>query len=422
MTISKEANSQTGVQPLPRARRGRTERITADRARRIALYCQRLDGSTRPSAGGEGAVETIEGLGYVQIDTIAVVHRAHEHTLWSRQSDYDPRMLHQLLTEERRVFEYWTHAASYVPMTDYSYYVRRMRALASGGRTRDWMKENRRTVAQVRKRIREEGPLMASNFEDKASRRGSWWGWKPAKRALECLFDTGELMIGERHNFQRVYDLTERVLPDGVDTAPPRPAEQARWAVSRALRNLGVATVADMRSWHGDRQMLTAAAADLVGSGEVTTVSVQGWESEGYALTQALEATHRRSRRKPALHILSPFDNLVIRRGQLERLFGFEYTIECYTPAAKRRYGYFCLPLLWGQRFVGRLDAKAERKERVLALKKLVFEPELADWDELLRALAAKLKQFARFNGCDEIRVEAVLPRKMTSPLKRALR
>ncbi len=410
MTVSKEG--------------GCTDTITADHARRIALCCQRLDGRWHPRPGPEGTAETIEGLGYVQIDTIAVVHRAHEHTLWCRQPDYDPRMLHQLLAHDRRVFEYWTHAASYVPMADYRYYVRRMRAVASGGRTRDWMKENRRTVADVRRRIREEGPLLAADFKEmEAGKRGPWWeGRKPSKIALECLFDTGELMIGERRNFQRVYDLAERVLPDSVDPTPPQPAEQARWAVRRALGNRGVATVADMRWWHGDRKALAAAAADLAGSGEVTAVSVQGGESENYVLTGALEATHRRSRRRPALHILSPFDNLVIRRRHLERIFGFEYTIECYTPAAKRRYGYFCLPLLWGQRFVGRLDAKAERKERVLALKGLAFEPKIGDWDALLPALAARLNQFARFNGCDEVRVEAVLPRKIRSPLRRALR
>ena len=396
--------------------------ITAARARRIALFCQGLDGHRRNCPGPEGAAETIEGLGYVQIDTIAVVQRAHEHILWSRQPDYDPRMLHQLLAEDRRVFEYWTHAASYVPMADYRYYVRRMRAQARGGRTGAWLKENRGTVADVRRRIRQEGALAASEFEDPSRKRGPWWDWKPAKRALECLFDTGELMISQRRNFQRVYDLTERVLPDWVETAPPEPAEQARWAVRRALGNGGVAAVADMRWWHRDHQALATAAAELAASGEVTAVYVREWESKGYALAEAVEATRRPSRRKPTLHILSPFDNLVIRRPQLERLFGFEYTIECYTPAAKRRYGYFCLPLLWGQLFAGRLDAKAERKERVLALRKLVFEPETGDWDALLPALAASLKRFARFNGCDEVRVEAVLPRKMKAPLKRELK
>ena len=231
MTVSKEG--------------GCTDTITADHARRIALCCQRLDGRWHPRPGPEGTAETIEGLGYVQIDTIAVVHRAHEHTLWCRQPDYDPRMLHQLLAHDRRVFEYWTHAASYVPMADYRYYVRRMRAVASGGRTRDWMKENRRTVADVRRRIREEGPLLAADFKEmEAGKRGPWWeGRKPSKIALECLFDTGELMIDERRNFQRVYDLAERVLPDSVDPTPPQPAEQARWAVRRALGNRGVATM-----------------------------------------------------------------------------------------------------------------------------------------------------------------------------------
>ena len=396
--------------------------ITPARARRLALRAQGLDGSWDSPTGAEGAAATVERLGYVQIDTIAVIARAHEHTLWVRQPSFRPEMLHQLLAVDRRVFEYWTHAASYVPMTDYRYYLRRMYANRVREGTHGWMSANAKMIEHVRGRLGAEGELAAADFESDG-RRGPWWDWKPAKRALECLFNAGEVMISQRRNFQRVYDLAERVLPPGIDTALPAPGEEARWAIRRTLGNLGVVDLSSEPRYRrgGSEEHIADAVAELVETGEIVPVAVRGSAESGlYALDSALEATER-SRRSRRLHLLSPFDNLVIRRRWLSELFDFDYSLECYVPERKRRHGYFCLPVLWGDRFVGRLDPKAERKKRVFAVRRLGFESDVDDWDALLPPLARKIAELARFNGCDRVRLYAVRPAAVRAPLRRAL-
>ena len=283
------------------------------------------------------------------------------------------------------------------------------------------MAQNGRLMKEVLKRIREEGPLGSADFSDPEGKRGPWWGWKPAKGALEMLFNTGELMISERRNFQRVYDLTERVLPQGIDTTEPDEDELGRFIVRRALGQYGFAPINEIWWWRRRAKIVAGAVDDLLAAGEVIPVEVEGQNDETtYALAESLKAISGRRRTKARVHILSPFDSLVIRRRRLKALFDFDYTIECYVPAPKRRYGYFCLPVLWGERFVGRLDAKADRKAKTLIVRKLIFEPNFGDYDALLPALAEKLNAFAAFNGCERIAVEQTQPRNVKAALVRS--
>jgi uncharacterized protein len=396
------------------------QRITPAHARRLALRVQGLDAAYRPGRGVEGAAATVERLGYVQIDTIAVIERAHEHIFWTRQPAYRPAFLQQLM-QQRRVFEYWTHAASYVPMTDYRYYGRHRRWHAAGGHRAQWLQEHRKITAHVRQRIRDEGPLLAADFKDTEGRRGPWWDWKPAKVALEALYDAGELMIAERRGFQRAYDLTERVLPSDLDVTEPDADACARWAVHRTLDNLGVADEAQMRYWFRHREQLHTAVEQLLAAGEIEPVEVPGADGDAlYARAVDLRATAR-GRPSRRVHLLSPFDNLVIRRRWLQRFFDFDYTIECYVPGPKRRYGYFCLPILLGDRFVGRLDPKAERKNGVFVVRCLELEPGVEDAVALMAPLAESIWRFARFNGCVEVRIETVRPARLKASLRRAL-
>jgi len=395
-------------------------KITKALAQKLALAGQGLDGPWELPGGKEGVAQTIERLGYVQIDTISVVQRAHHHTLWSRRGDYHPRMLDELLAADRRVFEYWTHAASYVPMCDYRYYVRSMNRFADRPRTREFLERHAKAVDEVRARIRRDGPAASADFAaPDARKQGTWWDWKPAKRALETLFSLGELMVTERRSFQRVYDLAERVLPADVDTTAPPADDVMRWRIGRLLARQGVS---NLRHWSlRDREAVRRAVAELIDADEAVELAVPGLDGgPWYALTEAVEAASRRRRRK-RLHVLSPFDGLVIWRGRLRELFGFDYKLECYLPAAKRKYGYFCLPILWGRQFIGRLDAKAERRARRLIVRRLTFEPGFDGFDAAAGALAAKLSDFAAFNGCERIAVEQVRPGKLTAPLVRAL-
>jgi len=398
-------------------------RISVSRARKLAIWCQGLDDRRQLPPGKEGAAQIIERLGHVQIDTIAVVERAHHHQLWSRCPDYSPAMLHELQATDRRVFEGWTHAASYIPMCDYRFYLPGMRAAADAPRTREWLGSNAGVAEQVMERVREEGPLGSADFNPPPDfKRGTWWHWKPAKVALEILFATGRLMVSERHNFQRLYDLTERVLPSGVDTGEPEADEMARFVARRQLAALSPAPVGLYRGRGFGSPDTAAGIAELIDEGVVTPLRIEGLTGSAYlALTEALEQTPRRGHAKRRVHILSPFDQLLARHDRLRELFGFEHKLEAYFPAAKRKWGYFCLPILWGERFVGRLDAKAERKQRVLCLRRLLFEDGFRDYDALLPSFAEKLREFAAFNNCDEVVVEQCAPRKMRAAVRRAL-
>jgi uncharacterized protein YcaQ len=374
--------------------------------------------------GKEGAARIVERIGYVQIDTIAVVQRAHHHTLWSRRPDYAPEFLDRLQTQDRRVFEYWRGPACYLPMSDYRYYLPAMKAVADSERTREWLESNARLAGEVRGRICSEGPLASADFAAPDGRkRGPWWDWKPAKRALELLFSMGELMIAGRRNFQRLYDLAERVLPPDANTEAPGRDELARFVVRRAVSSMGVVPPEGVR-WGraGDRDAVAEALGEAIASGEVTPVKITGLDGgPHYAWSDALRSVRRRRPRQPRLHILSPFDNLVMDRRRLRELFAFECKLECYVPAAKRKYGYFCLPILWGDRFIGRLDPKAERREKTLRLKRVMFEPDSSELEGVLPALAEKLRAFAAFNECDAVVIEDARPRSMRRRLQREL-
>jgi uncharacterized protein YcaQ len=397
-------------------------------ARRMALQAQLLDGRAKLPPGKEGVAQTIEKLGYIQLDTIAVVRRAHHHTLWTRRPDYDPRMLHQLQATDRRIFEYWGHAASYLPISDYRYYLPRQRSYYNPQHkwTRNLIEKHQHLLEPVLERIRAEGPLGSKDFKPPpGTQRGAWWDWKPAKVALEVLFWRGELMITERRNFQRIYDLTERVLPSGVDTHLPKEDELGEFLVRRALSAHGVTQASEIRDHihAADRDVIERSLADLVQAGDVIHVKIQEHpDADYYALPEMIESASVLEQSPRRVTLLSPFDNLVIQRPRTERLFGFDFKLECYTPAAKRQYGYFSLPVLWGEHLVGRLDPKADRKSKTLIIRGLFFEPEFREFEAFLPTFAAHLVDFARFNRCESVTLERVVPAEMSEPVSHHLK
>jgi len=389
-------------------------KLSNSEARALALRGQLLDGNTNLLPGKDGVLQTIDQLGYVQIDTIAAVKRAHHHTLWTRHRDYDEDQLHDLQASDRLVFEYWGHAMSYLPMSDYRFCLPRMQNFRNPRHA--WVSRRLEGCAHllepVLERIRNEGPLGAKDFTaSEDEKRGTWWDWKPAKFALEFLFWRGDLMISERRNFQKIYDLTERVLPAHVNSTMPTDAEVGRFLVRRALKAGGVAREKDMQGylqpagardsdWQAaDPSVIREAIRELIEAGELVALAIEGGgDAVWYALSRSVENPPAIER--GPIFLLSPFDNLVIRRQWLERLFGFDYTLECYLPEKKRQYGYFVFPILWGDRFVGRLDPKADRKTKTLIVKNLVFEPGFEVSDEFLTNFRETLTAFARFNGC----------------------
>jgi uncharacterized protein YcaQ len=371
---------------------------TVGKLRRIALNQQGLLKTDSFGRGKLATLRAIEHIGYVQIDTISVVERAHHHVLWSRVSNYQPKLLDQLV-KERKVFEYWFHAASWLPMTDYRFALPRMNKMNG---ERGWFENcDKKLIRQVLERIRQEGPLRARDFEDSRKGKKQWWDWKPAKQALEQLFMQGELMVGSRQGFQKVYDLPERVLPDWVDTREPGIEEYASHLIDTALRAHGFATqksISYLRKGQALRDAIRDQLQFRIDDGSLVTVVLND-NSLIYADAELLET--RAPRSSANVRILSPFDNAVIQRERGRDLFDFDYQIECYLPQSKRQFGYFCLPILYRHRFVGRIDCKADRKQKRLEVKSIHIEHKIDD--DFGEALDIAIRSFAAFNGCNQI-------------------
>lgn len=366
--------------------------------RRIALDRQGLLRNESFGRGKRATLRAIEQIGYVQIDTIAVVERAHHHVLWSRVPNYQPGMLERLV-RERQVFEYWFHAAAWLPMSEYRFSLPRMRQMNG---ERNWFGDcDVRLMRQILSRVEAEGPLRARDFDDDRAGSSGWWDWKPAKQALEQLFMQGELMVSARDGFQKVYDLPERVLPDWVDTRQPSQDEFAAHLIDTTLRAHGFATLVSMTYLRKGQKLREAVKRQLqhrIEAGQLIRQPL-GKKFEIYIDPELLET--RAPRSVAQVRILSPFDNLLIQRQRCREIFDFDYQIECYLPQPQRQFGYFCLPILYRDRLVGRLDCKAHRAGARLEVKSVHIERALdGDFDELL---TAALQSFASFNACDQI-------------------
>ena len=394
------------------ARQRRKVTLPKNRARDFFLKKQLLTDNRLPK-GKPGTLRIIEHLGYVQIDTISVVERSHHLVLYTRQPGYNHAYLQDLQAKDRSIFEYWAHAASFVPIKDYRYYLPAIKRKPKPGSWFDrWTKKHPSMIKQVRKRIEKEGPLTPSDFADVENRkRGPWWDWKPAKAALEVLFWRGDLMITERRNFQRVYDLTERVLPENINTTMPTEQEEKEFFVHRALNALGVATMGDINRFIGISGKLNAFLSDMRERGDVTEVEIAGLKQPYYVLSKDMtKIIHGTRQNDNLVRLLSPFDNSIILRDRTETLFDFKYSLECYVPKPKRKYGYFSLPILWRGQLVGRIDPKADRERRVLLIQNLHIEKNVDDQKVFLNALASAMNDFAMFNKCERIEMKAKIP------------
>ena len=365
--------------------------LTVEQARRLALAAGAgFHRATR--RGPEAVAEIVDRIGYVQIDTISVVERAHHHILATRIPRYQTEWL-----ERAPVFEYWAHAAAYLPWRDFRYTLPRKERIKANGH--EWFRADKAEAERVLDRIRSEGPLMARHFET-SRRPAGWWDWKPAKRALEYLFMAGDLMV-VRQGFQKVFDLTERVLPPGTDTRIPTPHEQAAWYVDRALDAWGLAArdeMAYLRKEHVAH--IDAVLRQREEAGSLIRVTVEGIAKTAYWVRPAdLERIDAGKALDRTLRIVSPFDPFLIHRKRMRRLFGFDFAIECYLPAAKRTFGYFALPLFQGTSFVGLLDAKADRSAGRLIVQNLRYDGPAKRRAPFDRSLNKALDAFARFNG-----------------------
>lgn len=394
-------------------------RTTRDQARlrRIALGAQGLLHAKPFGRGLSGARNTIGHLGYVQVDTISVVERAHHHVLYTRVPGLKPEMTNRLL-RKRSIFEYWAHAAAFLPIDDFRYSLPYKQAIRNG-RVHWFRPPDANLMARLYDRIYREGPLRARDLETSAQKTNGWWDWKPAKKALEHMYMRGDLMVCDRDGFQKTYDLTERVLPSDVDTMMPTAEEFAAHLLDQQLRCHGLVTQKGITYQRRNAPLRDAVRA-LVAERLATNELVQVQSGEQFLISpEVLEAPVPPVKNR--LLILSPFDNTAIQRERLRALFQFDYQIECYLPASKRRYGYFSLPLLYRDQFIGRMDCKAHRASRHLEIYSLHFEPHGYDDNAVFSALADAIADFCQFQGCDTAFLERAYPRRTEAPLRQAL-
>lgn len=338
-------------------------RMPAATARRVALAAQGFcDPPPRGRVDARLLRRAIGRMKLLQLDAVNVVVRSHYLPVFSRLGPYERALLDDLAWNRGEMFEYWAHEASLLPVGLHPLF--RWRMEANWGHWGERMSaKSRAFVEEVYAQVQERGPLVVGDLDEPGERRGPWWGWREGKSALEFLFRTGRVTTAGRRNFERQYDLPERVLPGPVlEASTPAPAEAMRALLLHAAEALGVGTEGDIVDYfrlHGPtcRPMVR----ELAATGELVPVEVEGWKDVGYLHPEA-----RVPRRVDAAALLSPFDPVVWCRPRTERLFGFHYRIEIYTPAPKRRFGYYVLPFLLGDELVGRVDVKADRQAGVL--------------------------------------------------------
>lgn len=401
-------------------------RMTARAARDAQLAALGLDRPPRRRARKKDVIAAIRAMHILQIDTIHVVARSPYLVLWSRLGDYQPRWLNAHLADGR-LFEYWAHEASFLPVEDYPLLRHRMIDPGSMGwkYSHEWVEENRDTVARVLAAVREHGPMRSADFERRDGKGGAWWGWKPEKRALEMLLTSGHLMVRKRQNFQRVYDLRERVLPDWDEALLPDRETAERALALQATQALGVATARWIADYYRVRPAENARrVAALADEGALLRIDVAGWSEPAYAHPDNLELIERAidNRIRPRhTTLLSPFDPLVWDRRRALTTFNFDYRLECYTPEPKRVYGYFTLPILHRGRIVGRLDPKAHRADGRMEIRSIHLEDDVAPSVQLAQALAPTLRAFAAWHETPDVVIGRSAPAGFARMLRTAL-
>ena len=381
-------------------------------ARRLFLHRHALGDA--PSGPGKGADLSglIDRLGFIQIDSIRTVARAHDLILFSRRSNYRPPALKRLLEKDRALFEHWTHDASIIPAHLFSHWQHRFdrdsERLKQGWKR--WFRDGYEAQFDtILTRIQTSGPVTCSDVgQNEARGKGGWWDWHPSKTALEWLWRTGVLSISGRDNFQKIYDLTERVIPAPHRTAKPDTVAHIDWACSAALDRLGFASATELAAFWAAIPIAAARdwCARALKTGRIIEVDVEaadGTLRPSFAWPGVVQAAENLPPAPSRIRILSPFDPALRDRARAERLFGFFYRIEVFVPQAKRQYGYYVFPVLEGERIIGRIDTKAFRDEATLRVQGFWPEAGVAMGKGRLARLEDALHRLARFAECDRV-------------------
>ena len=364
------------------------------------------------SKGKKSVVDTISRLGCLQIDTISVIERAHYLTLWSRLGSYDKNHLDESAYKDKKLFEYWAHATCFIPYDDYRFYLHAMKVREDEIKTR-FLKRTGKGVEvldQVLARIKDEGPLCSKDFEG-PKRNGGWWNRKTEKVAMDYMYGAGILMVCDRVRFQRYYDLSENVLPSWVDVEPPSDDERIEFFIRKTLQCLGEIKPIDVRKYYHHHSVKLGQTTRQVEERLKVLDGIRGFNVEGdnnmhYGLDEDVERleTINGDFGFDDVKLLIYFDNLMWNRERVQHLFGFESKLEIYLPQDQRVYGYYHLPVLYGDQLVARIEPKMDRKEKKLIIRGYWTEPGFKETEEYKEKLDRTLKDFAAFHGAETIK------------------
>jgi len=380
-------------------------------ARRIFLARQGLSAPPGRMLGKAGLLQLIHDIGFVQVDSIATVERAHHQILFSRNQTYRREHLAELLEEDGELFENWTHDASIIPSAFFRYWKHRFRREDETilERWRKWREPGfEEAFGETYERIASGGAVLSRELKAEDHKSGGWWNWHPNKTALEYLWRTGKVGIARRENFQKVYDLVERVLPPHHHAPDVDQDAFVDWACRSALERLGFATHGEIAAFWALISPDEAKAWVEAHRDELRPVSVEpadgGKPRASHAFAGFPDSLGDIPEPPQRLRVLSPFDPLIRDRNRTERLFGYFYRIEVFVPEPKRQYGYYVFPLLEGDRLVGRIDMKADRKAGTLDVKRLWWEPKVRASAGRMERLEAELARLAKFTGVEDVR------------------
>jgi uncharacterized protein YcaQ len=374
--------------------------LTKSQARKIILHAAGLSKRAQFGIGNDAAYKVIDHLGFVQVDTNYVVERAHHHAIAARVPGYKTEWLGEL-QGEGKIYEFWTRDSGFMPMKEFRYSIPIHESFIA-----KWKSLPQSEITLMKKildRIAREGPLTAKDFEnDRVTKSSGWWDWRPSKVALEQLHLTGKLLTTRKKDFHKVYDLTDNIVSANVDRTTPTSEEFAHHVIFRSLKSLGVAYANEI-AWSGRlvKYPFKQELKKLVDAGKICQVQIEGLKGPLYMLP---DYKTKKITIAGDAFVLSPFDILNVFRRRLRDFFDFDYQVECFVPEAKRKYGYFSLPILLGDTFVARMDSKADRKQQVLTIHNIHFEA-VKITKSATSKICDAIQTFAKFNGCNTIMI-----------------
>ncbi len=405
--------------------------VSLDQARRFVLETQGL----RTPNPSKSILEVARRIHNIQIDTISVVTRSHNLITYNRFNDYSEGDVWQA-QRDGKLFEYWSHALCLLPIESFPFYAWVMQFYPEmlWKQFMTWAADNGPLIEEVYKTVKKNGPTASQEIGERKETSRGWWDLKAERWALEYLFFQGRLMVSYRKGFQKHYDLTERVLPSGIDSEPMDVSEVPHYMFDTIFRSLGIASSEEVKTymgrrparhlWNGRKKTIETVLLEFCSEGLLEEVQISGMKDKHFVHTNHVERLNGPFEEFPGdlpVKLLSPFDNIMRDRPYPHRLWDFEYKIECYVPPPKRVYGYYVLPILDGHDIGGRLDAKVHRKDRILEIKSIFLESDTMKNEAGMGRLKAGIERFAGYHGCQTTTVGKVSPRKATSKVRSLL-